>query len=84
VGGQRNYHSAIFTAINHANLSRKPSLRSHLVPSLHYSSAEKRTSADETLIRVLTTDIEFLQQADDHDRVSCLLFYFLVYALLAC
>ncbi|KAE7996718.1 hypothetical protein FH972_001417 [Carpinus fangiana] len=70
VGGQRNYHSAIFTAINHANVSRRPSLRSHLVPSLHYSSAEKRMSADETLIGVLSKDIEFLQQADDHDRVE--------------
>lgn len=76
VGGQRNYHSALFTAINHTNLSRKPSPRSRLVPSLHYSSAKELSDVDETLIEGIDRDITLLLRADDHDRVSSFLFIF--------
>lgn len=69
VRGQRNYHSALFTAVNHANLSHKPSLRA-LVPSLHYSKASKNPSSDENLIRVVESEIKCFQESDDHDRVE--------------
>ncbi|KAG2730374.1 hypothetical protein I3760_01G289100 [Carya illinoinensis] len=69
VRGQRSCHTALFTAINHANLSRSPTL-SFLVPTLNYSSATKRPSADESLIRIIESEIKCLEDTDDYDRVE--------------
>ncbi|GMY08434.1 Mitochondrial glycoprotein [Fagus crenata] len=64
---QRNCHSALFTAITHTNVSNT---LSSLVPNLHYSSASKRPSSDQTLLRVIESEIQCLQETDDHDRVE--------------
>ena len=71
VRGQGNYHHALFTAKTHSNLSNShsPSFLSPLVPNLHYSSASKKPSSDETLLRVIQSEIQCLQENDDHDRV---------------
>lgn len=65
----RNYHSAVFTASN--LLSRKPTLRS-FVPELHFSSATKTKSpsSDESLVRVIESEIKFAEDTDDQERVS--------------
>ncbi|KAF3951304.1 hypothetical protein CMV_023030 [Castanea mollissima] len=73
VRGQRNYHRALFTAKTHSNLShshRISFLSPLLVPNLHYSSASKKPSSDETLLRVILSEIQCLQETDDHDRVE--------------
>ncbi len=64
---QRNYHSALFTGITHTNVSHT---LSPLVPNLHYSTASKRPSSDQTLLRVIESEIQCLQETDDHDRVT--------------
>ena len=94
VRGQRNYHRALFTAKTHSNLShshRISFLSPFLVPNLHYSSASKKPSSDETLLRVILSEIQCLQETDDHDRVGIyvILFYFFiiffgVYGLFGC
>ena len=80
VRGQRNYHRALFTAKTHSNLShshRISFLSPFLVPNLHYSSASKKPSSDETLLRVILSEIQCLQETDDHDRVG-------IYVILFC
>ena len=53
--GHGNYHCALFTAITHSSLSP-------LVPNLHYS--------DETLLPIIQSEIQCLQETDGHDWVS--------------
>ncbi|GMY08433.1 Mitochondrial glycoprotein [Fagus crenata] len=64
---QRNYDSALFTAITHTNVSHT---LGSLVPNLHYSSASKRPCCDQTLLRVIESEIQCLQETDDHDRIE--------------
>ena len=65
IGGQRYHHcSALLSAVNHRTLSRSsfPSI-------LHYSSTSKRPSSDESLLRVIETEIKCAQESEDHDQV---------------
>ncbi|XP_031273978.1 uncharacterized protein At2g39795, mitochondrial-like [Pistacia vera] len=65
----RCYRSAIFIASN--NLCQKPTL-SPFVPQLHFSSAvgTKKPSSDESLLRVIDSEIKCATETDDHDRVE--------------
>ena len=78
VRGQGNYHHALFTAKTHSNLSNShsPSFLSPLVPNLHYYSVSNKHSSDETLLPVIQSKIQCMQETDGHDRVS-LFFIFL-------
>ncbi|KAK7817622.1 uncharacterized protein CFP56_042611 [Quercus suber] len=58
--GHGNYHCALFTAITHSSLSP-------LVPNLHYSSVSNKHSSDETLLPVIQSKIQCLQETDGHD-----------------
>ncbi|KAH7548158.1 hypothetical protein ACOSP7_032491 [Xanthoceras sorbifolium] len=66
----RNHNSAIFTASNH--LSRKPTTSSSFVPNFRFSSATEATksSSDESLIRVIDSEIECAVETDDQNRVE--------------
>ncbi|XP_057475119.1 uncharacterized protein At2g39795, mitochondrial-like [Actinidia eriantha] len=67
IGGQRYHHhcSALLSAVNHRILSRSsfPSI-------LHYSSTSKRPSSDESLLRVIETEIKCAQESEDHDQAD--------------
>ena len=69
VRGQGNYHCALFTAITHSSLSP-------LVPNLHYYSVSNKHSSDETLLPVIQSKIQCLQETDGHDRVSLFFIFF--------
>lgn len=78
-GGRRHYHYALVTAINNSNLSHKQFI-SPLVPYFHYSSASKKSSSDESLVRVIDSEIQCAAESDDHERVSFLItIYFYVF-----
>ncbi|KAH7537140.1 uncharacterized protein At2g39795, mitochondrial [Ziziphus jujuba] len=68
-GGRRHYHYALVTAINNSNLSHKQFI-SPLVPYFHYSSASKKSSSDESLVRVIDSEIQCAAESDDHERVE--------------
>lgn len=69
IGGYRYHHhcSALFSAVNHSNLSRQLS-RASFPSILHYSSTSKRPSSDETLLRVIKSEIKCAEESDDHDQ----------------
>lgn len=69
---QRQHQAAIFTALYHTTLSRKTSSSPFYLHALNYSSspAVKRTSSDDTLIRVIESEIECALETDDHNRVE--------------
>lgn len=69
VQGRRQYHCVLVAAINRSNITHKHSLGS-LVPSFHYSSESKKPSSDESLVRVIESEIQCAAESDDHNRVS--------------
>ncbi|KAA8534165.1 hypothetical protein F0562_031642 [Nyssa sinensis] len=70
IGSQRHHHcAALFSAVNRSDISQK------LCPSpflsvLHYSSSSSRPGSDESLVRVIESEIKCAQEADDHDEVE--------------
>ncbi|XP_061997994.1 uncharacterized protein At2g39795, mitochondrial-like [Rosa rugosa] len=63
VRGQRNYHAAVITAINHSSFAgRRPSSLSPLVPSPRYYS-----KADDSLLRVIDAEIQCAEETDDQE-----------------
>uniref|UniRef100_A0A5B7BWQ4 Mitochondrial glycoprotein family protein n=1 Tax=Davidia involucrata TaxID=16924 RepID=A0A5B7BWQ4_DAVIN len=68
IGSQRHHHfAALFSAVNHSNISQK--LCPTSFPSvLHYSSTSKRPN--ESLIRVIESEIKCAEESDDHDQVE--------------
>ncbi|KAK9283438.1 hypothetical protein L1049_011680 [Liquidambar formosana] len=68
---RHNHHSAVFTALYHTTLSNKPSSTPFLqTPRFSSSVAAKRPSSDETLIRVIESEIQCSEEGDDHDRIE--------------
>ncbi|KAI4299518.1 hypothetical protein L6164_032970 [Bauhinia variegata] len=71
---QRNYHSVLFTAISHnqVTLSWKPSFPLNpFFPSFDFSSkAAKNPSSDEMLIKVIESEIECAEETEDHNGVE--------------
>ncbi|MBA0871141.1 hypothetical protein Goshw_021749 [Gossypium schwendimanii] len=67
---QRNYHSSIFRALNHRLQSQKPAVNRFYPNSYHFSTAvaSKKPSSDESLIRVLESEIQFAE-GDSSDQV---------------
>ncbi|XP_030534644.2 uncharacterized protein At2g39795, mitochondrial-like [Rhodamnia argentea] len=65
---QRNCHSAIFTALNQARIVSSEPRLSPFLPPRSYST--KRPSSDETLRRILESEIQCAEETDDHDRVE--------------
>ncbi|KAL6126671.1 hypothetical protein ACLB2K_074717 [Fragaria x ananassa] len=62
VRGQRNYHAAVFTAINHSSFAaRKPSL-SPLAPNPRFYS-----KADDSLLRVIDAEIQCAEETDEQE-----------------
>ncbi|XP_022890147.1 uncharacterized protein At2g39795, mitochondrial-like [Olea europaea var. sylvestris] len=68
-GSQRYHHcSALFNAVKtHGDLSRKLFPRSFSVSVHHYST--KRPSSDESLLRVIESEIQCAQESEDNDEV---------------
>lgn len=67
---QRIHRPSIFNALkNHSNFSSRP-LLGPSVTSFRHFSASKRPSSDESLIRVIESEIKCASETDDHDRVS--------------
>lgn len=68
--GQRLYSTSIFNYLNNpSNLYCRPLLG----PSVSYFrdfSSSKRPSSDESLIRVIESEIKCASETDDHDRVE--------------
>lgn len=68
--GQRVYSTSIFNAFNnHSNFHCRPLLLPS-VSSFRDFSSSKRPSSDESLIRVIDSEIKCASETDDHDRVS--------------
>ncbi|KAM1069467.1 hypothetical protein ACFX13_001407 [Malus domestica] len=65
--GQRSYHGAVATAANHFNFSRKPTQPSPFVPTHRYYSSH---SSDQSLIRVIESEIKCAEETDDLDKVE--------------
>ncbi|KAK4750192.1 hypothetical protein SAY87_027641 [Trapa incisa] len=63
--GHRNCHSAIFTALSHSRFQA-------LVPSLSPFSRAHRfsTKSDESLLRVIESEIQCAEESDDHDQTE--------------
>ncbi|CAA2975192.1 Hypothetical predicted protein [Olea europaea subsp. europaea] len=71
-GSQRYHHhcSALFDAVKtHGDLSRKLFPRSFSVSVHHYST--KRPSSDESLLRVIESEIQCAQESEDNDEIRC-------------
>lgn len=75
----KSYHPVIFATSN--NLCQKLTL-SPFVPQLYFSSATetKKPSSDESLLRVIDSEIKYAKETDDHDRVTqnCVFFFWAV------
>ncbi|XP_022764511.1 uncharacterized protein At2g39795, mitochondrial-like [Durio zibethinus] len=69
---QRNYHSCIFAAMNHSFHSQQSSLNRFYQNSLHFSTAvdSGKTSADQSLLRVLESEIQCAEESDEYDQVE--------------
>ncbi|XWS74922.1 hypothetical protein CRYUN_Cryun01aG0040100 [Craigia yunnanensis] len=69
---QRNYHSCIFTALNYSFQSQQPTVNRFYQNTLHFSTAvdSRKPSSDESLIRVLESEIQCAEESDDYDRVE--------------
>ncbi|KAK6234249.1 hypothetical protein QUC31_006655 [Theobroma cacao] len=69
---QRNYHSCVFTALNHSFQSQKSGVNRFCPNILHFSTAvdSKKTSCDESLLRVLESEIQCAEESDEHDQVE--------------
>ncbi|KAK8485641.1 hypothetical protein V6N13_027134 [Hibiscus sabdariffa] len=70
---QRNYHSCIFTALSHGLQSPQPAVVNRIFPNnFRFSTAvaSKRPSSDETLIRVLESEIQCAEEEDGADLVE--------------
>ncbi|PPS12283.1 hypothetical protein GOBAR_AA08360 [Gossypium barbadense] len=67
---QRNYHSSIFRALNHGLQSQKPAVNRFYPNSFHFSTAvaSKKPSSDESLVRVLESEIQFAE-GDNSEQV---------------
>lgn len=64
----RNYHSAIFTASK--TLYQKPNL-GPFAPNPYFSTATETTKprSDDSLLRIIDSEIKCAVETDDHDRV---------------
>ncbi|XVF83753.1 hypothetical protein PTKIN_Ptkin16aG0517600 [Pterospermum kingtungense] len=69
---QRNYHSCIFTALNHGFQSQQTTVNRYFHNTLHFSTAvgAKKPSSDESLIRVIESEIQCAEESDEHDQVE--------------
>ncbi|CAK7325753.1 unnamed protein product [Dovyalis caffra] len=69
--GQRGYHSALFSSLNH-QVSLPHKNPSPVVPFLHRFCSTaietQRPNSTESLVRVLESEIKIAQETDDHDR----------------
>ncbi|GMI80769.1 hypothetical protein like AT3G55605 [Hibiscus trionum] len=68
---QRNYHSCIFTALNQGFQSQQSSVNRFYPNTLRFSTAvaSKKPSSDESLIRVLESEIQCAEE-DGSDQVK--------------
>ncbi|XVE52610.1 hypothetical protein DITRI_Ditri02bG0135600 [Diplodiscus trichospermus] len=69
---QRNYHYCIFTALNHSFQSQELTVTRSYRNTLHFSTAadSRKASSDESLIRVLESEIQCAEESDDYDQVE--------------
>ncbi|CAK9135662.1 unnamed protein product [Ilex paraguariensis] len=69
IGFQRYSHqcAALFAAVKHSDISGKL-FQSSFPPVLHYST--KKPSSDESLLRVIESEIKCAEESDDHDQVE--------------
>ncbi|XVF23965.1 hypothetical protein REPUB_Repub13aG0085200 [Reevesia pubescens] len=71
---QRNYHSCIFTALNQSFLSQQPSTVNGFYQknTHHFSTAvdSRKASSDESLLRVLESEIQCAEESEGDDQVE--------------
>ncbi|XP_050387829.1 uncharacterized protein At2g39795, mitochondrial-like [Argentina anserina] len=60
VRGQRSYHAAVFTAINHSTLAARK-------PSLARQNPRYYSKADDSLLRVIDAEIQCAEETDDQE-----------------
>ncbi|XP_009351367.2 uncharacterized protein At2g39795, mitochondrial [Pyrus x bretschneideri] len=65
--GQRSYHGAVATTVNHLNFSRKHTQPTPFVPTPRYYSSH---SSDQSLIRVIESEIKCAEETEDLDKVE--------------
>ncbi|KAM1579548.1 hypothetical protein ACFXTI_041475 [Malus domestica] len=65
--GQRSYHGAVVTAVNRFNFSRKHTQPTPFVPTPRYYSSH---SSDQSLIRVIESEIKCAEETEDLDKVE--------------
>ncbi|KAM1219280.1 hypothetical protein PS1_046765 [Malus domestica] len=65
--GQRSYHGAVATAVNRFNFSRKHTQPTPFVPTPRYYSSH---SSDQSLIRVIESEIKCAEETEDLDKVK--------------
>ncbi|KAM7272058.1 hypothetical protein ACFE04_031272 [Oxalis oulophora] len=67
--GPKYYHSTILTRVNPTNLTHAPAV-TRLLPIFNYSTALRNPVADDSLARVIESEIKCAQEAEDHDQVE--------------
>ncbi|GMI87176.1 hypothetical protein like AT3G55605 [Hibiscus trionum] len=69
---QRNYHSSIFTALSRGLQSQQPAVNRFFPNTFRFSTAvaSKKPSSDESLIRVLESEIQCAEEEDGADQVE--------------
>ncbi|XVF75269.1 hypothetical protein PTKIN_Ptkin13bG0174100 [Pterospermum kingtungense] len=69
---QRNYHSCIFTALNHNFQSPERAVSRFYRNTLQFSTAfdSWKSSSDESIIRILESEIRCAEESDDYDQVE--------------
>ncbi|KAB2596178.1 hypothetical protein D8674_031628 [Pyrus ussuriensis x Pyrus communis] len=65
--GQRSYHGAVATTVNHFNFSRKHTQPTPFVPTPRYYSSH---SSDQSLVRVIESEIKCAEETEDLDKVE--------------
>lgn len=71
VRGQRNHSSFVFAAVNHARISHNTRSLAPLAPAFRfYSSQSKKPSSDESLLRVIDSEIQCAIETADHEQLE--------------
>ncbi|KAL4367350.1 hypothetical protein GQ457_05G020030 [Hibiscus cannabinus] len=69
---QRSYPSSVFTALTHAFHSRHSTLNPFYPNTLHFSTAidSRKPASDESLLRVIESEIQCAEESDEYDQVE--------------
>lgn len=71
---QSYHHSALFSAVVDRRAVHRNLFRSSVPSTLHLYSTQKRSSSDESLLKVIQSEIQFAEESDEQNKVSFSLF----------